>query len=176
MAILLCLLRSTWKILHKTYDPTVGHTSLSLDFISLTLRQVIPIITLGVGFIAFSWSCRTMSVHLNDFKDFPTPFSPFIWHLLGGVEFRNRLASKAKIFQIMSLNLLNCKLEMHISRVFNFSSRNGKNGQFLVEKKPRNREKVYPIIPYLISRKRWRRAFFKNFNLIEDYFLTFDKY
>ena len=29
---------------------------------------------------------------------------------------------------------------MHISRILNFSSRNGKNGQFLVEKKPRNRE------------------------------------
>ena len=35
-------------------------------------------------------------------------------------------------------------VEMHISQVLNFSSRNGKNGQFLVEKKPRNREKSYP--------------------------------
>ena len=33
-------------------------------------------------------------------------------------------------------------LELHISRGFNFSSRNEKNGQFLVEKKPRKREKI----------------------------------
>ena len=37
-----------------------------------------------------------------------------------------------------------CGIEMHISRGLNFSSRNGENGQFLVGKKPRNREKVYP--------------------------------
>ena len=47
---------------------------------------------------------------------------------------------KLKMFANCNFICYQLYLEMHISRILNFSSRNGKSGQFLVEKKPRNRE------------------------------------
>ena len=52
----------------------------------------------------------------------------------------------ASNFHSIVISFLSSGIEMHISRVLNFSSRNGKNGQFLVEKN-REIEKNCTLIP-----------------------------